>query len=157
MFKSLNFPPFEYRVRPIARGYEIWDNLRKKYVKLTPEEWVRQHVINYLITEKRFPAGRIALEMQHKYFQQERRTDIIVFDSTLNTCFLVECKAPEITLNSKVIEQSALYNTQIQSPYTLITNGLAHYCFQTDYNTKKSQYIKEIPDYETVIKPFALD
>ena len=157
MFKSLNYPPFEYRIRPVARGYEIWDNLRKKYVKLTPEEWVRQHVINYLITEKQYPAGRLALEMQHKYLQQGRRTDLIAFNATMQPCLLVECKAPEIILNNKVIEQSALYNTQIKSPFTLITNGLSHYCFQTDYMQKKSWYIDEIPDYAKATAIFDVD
>jgi len=153
----LNFPSFEYRIRTVARGYEIWDNLRKKYIKLTPEEWVRQHVINYLITEKEYPAGRLALEMQHKYLQQERRTDLIAFSANVEPCLLVECKAPEIKLSSNVIEQSMLYNSQIKAPYTLITNGLVHYCFQTDYIAQKSIYINEIPNYQTAIALFDLD
>lgn len=156
MFKQLNLPEFEYRIRPVVRGYEIWDKLRNKYIKLTPEEWVRQHIINYLITEKHYPAGRLAIEMQHKYLKQERRTDLIAFDSNMQPCLLVECKAPEVKLNKNVIEQSMLYNSQIKSPYTLITNGLLHYCFQTDYKNLKSQYIQEIPNYDTAILPFDL-
>jgi hypothetical protein len=152
MFAPLNFPEFNYRIRPVAKGVEIWDILRKKYVRLTPEEWVRQHVINYLIHYKQYPQGLISVEKVLNYHQQERRTDIVAHNTQAKPCLLIECKAPEITLSDKTIEQSAIYNTKLKAPFVLITNGIKHYCFRFDFQLGKSSSVGYIPDFDEISK-----
>jgi hypothetical protein len=152
MFPQLNFPEFNYRIRPVAKGFEIWDILRKKYIRLTPEEWVRQHVVNYLIHYKQYPQGLISVEKQLVYHQQDRRTDIVAHNAQAKPCLLIECKAPEVALSDKTIEQSSLYNTKLKAPFMLITNGMQHYCFHVDFHLGKSSSVGYIPDYEEASK-----
>ncbi|MCD4745736.1 MAG: type I restriction enzyme HsdR N-terminal domain-containing protein [Bacteroidales bacterium] len=146
--QKLNFPEYSFKIRKKDLRTEIFDIIRKKYVALTPEEWVRQNVIMYLISEKNFPQSLIAIEMGFKLYHTKKRSDIVVYDNTANPIMIIECKAPEIKINQKVFDQIARYNMALKVKYFIITNGLIHYCCIIDYSKKNYQFIKNIPDYQ---------
>jgi len=130
----------------------IFDCIRKKYVTLTPEEWVRQHLIYYLITEKGYPATLISVETPLKYARLDKRSDVIVYDRNGKPLMLAECKAPEVNITQKVFEQIAVYNLTIQAQFLLITNGLQHYCLAAATESSPVCFLYEIPDYEDLLK-----
>lgn len=111
----------------------VWCEIRMKKLLLTPEEWVRQHLIHYLIYHKKFPKGLIASEIEISANQQKRRCDLVVYDRNLKPSFLIECKAPEIKLDIKVVQQIIHYNNQLQVPIIAISNGLQHEIIEIDY------------------------
>ncbi|MFN5416065.1 MAG: type I restriction enzyme HsdR N-terminal domain-containing protein [Flavobacteriia bacterium] len=115
----------------------VWCEIRKKNLVLTPEEWVRQHLIHYLVYHKKFPKGLIASEIEIKANKQKRRCDLVVFDSELKPRILIECKAPEINLNLKVVQQIIHYNNQLQVPVIAISNGLQHEIISINYETNE--------------------
>ncbi|WP_245579214.1 type I restriction enzyme HsdR N-terminal domain-containing protein [Algoriphagus mannitolivorans] len=116
----------------------IFDSLRKKKLILTPEEWVRQHWINFLIAHKGYPKGLFALEKGMKYNKLSKRTDLVVFDRDGMPFLLIECKAPEVQINEKTLAQAMSYNKEIKSPNIVLSNGLRHICF--GYNKTKNTY-----------------
>lgn len=128
MFPELALPPFEIRWRPAPQkkgSLQIWDIIRKKYVLLTPEEWVRQHFLHYLIQHLQYPPTSIALETEVPYFQSKKRADLVVYQlSTGKQLMVVECKAAHIALSESTMQQAALYNSQLRCPFVVITNGL---------------------------------
>lgn len=116
----------------------IFDSLRKKHLILTPEEWVRQHWINFLIEHKGYPKGLFSLEKGMKYNRLSKRTDLVVFDREGIPFLLIECKAPEVQINEKTLAQAMSYNTEIKSPNIVLSNGLRHFCL--GYNKTKNIY-----------------
>jgi hypothetical protein len=118
------FPPFQHQIRQVEGKSQIYDVIRKKYVQLTPEEWVRQHLIHWLITEKKLPKTSISVEKQITVQQQSRRYDVVVYDDKGDVLLLCECKSPDIQLTESTIQQLAHYQSMIQAKYLLITNGL---------------------------------
>lgn len=130
----------------------ILDTLRRKYVKLTPEEWVRQNFVRYLINEGKYPPGLIGIEVLYTFNNVKRRIDILVHDRSGNPVMIVECKAPEIKLEEKVLEQIATYDFQYKLPYLVITNGIHHFALKMiDKLTMKFEYLLAIPLYEDLL------
>lgn len=126
MKDRLNFPEFEFTVQDRKGKLSIFDSLRKKYLIVTPEEWVRQHMIRYLIEYHQYPRSLFSLEKGLYYNTLQKRTDILILDRTGSPFLLIECKAPEIKLSQKTVEQVAIYNSQIKAAYIGITNGRSH-------------------------------
>lgn len=143
---SLNLPPVEPILQEKDGKMLIFDPLRKKYLILTPEEWVRQHWISFLTKNLNFPKGLLALERGMKYNQKQKRTDLVVWDKDGNPYLLIECKAPKIKLTQKTIEQACLYNTQLQIKFLILTNGIQHISLSWDDEKKAFDQIKDFPE-----------
>ena len=129
----------------------ILDPLRRKFVKLTPEEWVRQNFVQYLINEGKYPRGLLGIEVLFRLNKLKRRTDILVHDRSGKPLMIVECKAPDIDLDEKVFEQIANYNFKYKLPYLIVTNGMHHYACKIDQKEKKIEYLLVIPLYEELL------
>ncbi|MCU0340885.1 MAG: type I restriction enzyme HsdR N-terminal domain-containing protein [Spirosomaceae bacterium] len=127
--QSLNLPPFGYKFTEIDGKPHIFDVIRRKYIFLTPEEWVRQHVLHWLIQYAQYPKSLIKIESGLKYNRLAQRTDMVVYDRAAAPFLLVECKAPDVSLSQDVLAQALRYNAVLKAPYLLITNGLSHFVF----------------------------
>ncbi len=150
MLPRLNLPEYTFKIKTENGSEKIFDERRKKYVALTPEEWVRQHFLEYLVAEKRFPSSLIGVETVVKYNGMSKRTDAVVHDRAGRPAVIVECKAPGIALSEETVYQAARYNFQLQAGYLIITNGLKHYCLKMDYEKKSFGFIPEIPLWEDI-------
>jgi hypothetical protein len=139
---ALKYPPFAVRVRNGNNETSIFDPIRKKWFILTPEEWVRQHLLNYLVTEKKYPASIIAIEKEIVLNDLKKRFDVVIYNKQKEPALLIECKAPYIELDNNVIEQIQRYNLTLKAPYLMITNGVSDMTFNQNNN------IIELPDYE---------
>lgn len=146
---DLNLPSYNLKTRTYNGKVEIFDEIRKKYLLLTPEEWVRQHFVNYLIDHLQYPKSLIRLEGGLTYNTLSKRSDIVVYDRKGAPFMVVECKSTNIKLSQKVVDQVAIYNTQIAAPYQVITNGLKHYCFKMCEETSKFKFLDALPCYDT--------
>ena len=144
--QELNLPVYSFKFKEGVRK-QIFDAIRKKYVVLTPEEWVRQNFLQYLIRDKKFPASLIAVEAGLKYNQLQKRADVLVYDKQGNPHLMVECKAPEVKITQDVFDQVAHYNMSFKVKYLVVTNGLNHFCCQMDYSDNSFHYLKDIPEY----------
>lgn len=120
----LKYPPFNVRVKNSNKQTLIFDDFRKKWLVLTPEEWVRQHLLHYLVNEKKYPASLIAIEKEIAVNDIKKRFDVVVYNAKLSPYILIECKAPYIELNLRVIEQALRYNLNLKSEFVMITNGV---------------------------------
>lgn len=145
--QQLNFPSYSFRLKSSENKTLIFDIVRKKYVVLTPEEWVRQHVIHFLVEEKKYPLSLIAVEKQLKINSLNKRTDIIVFNKLGLHEIVIECKAPSIPVRQNTFDQIARYNLTLQSNYLMVTNGLEHYFCQMDLKNESYLFLKELPNY----------
>lgn len=125
----------------------IFDNLRKKYFVLTPEEWVRQHFVQYLIDEKHYPVSLIALEKQLVINNRKKRTDILIFNKKGTPDIIVECKAPSIKITQDTFDQIARYNLKLNANYLIVTNGLQHFYCKMDFENETYIFLKDIPSY----------
>jgi type I site-specific restriction endonuclease len=125
----------------------IFDDIRKKFLLCTPEEWVRQNLMRYFIREKYIPAGMIALEKQIRVHGLQRRYDAMVHDRSGQPLMLVECKAPEVKITQDVFQQIAEYNISFGVPYLFVSNGLKHYVCHVDSTLRKIKFLKELPVY----------
>jgi hypothetical protein len=143
--QSLNLPTFAYKIQSSKTGYQIFDVVRKKYVQLTAEEWVRQHFLHYLIDHLAYPQALIRLEQRVRYNRLWHRPDIVVYDRSAKPFMLVECKAPSINLTNDVWEQLARYNAHCNAQLLVITNGIKHFCWQLDYERGRHTLLKNIP------------
>ncbi len=146
--QQLNFPDFDFKYRIFNKRNEIFDPVRRKFVALTPEEWVRQHLIAYLMLVKKYPVSVIGVEKQLMLNKQPKRFDLVVFSRKATPLLLAECKAPGIEITEKVFDQAARYNMLLHAEYFLITNGLDHYSCRLDYENKQYIFVEEIPDFE---------
>lgn len=144
---QLNLPPFEYKVKAEAQRKLIFDVVRKKYVQLTPEEWVRQHIVHYLLTVKKVPVTLIGVEKGMKILGRSRRVDIVVFNNLGNPALLVECKAPTVKLNPTTLSQAAVYNYGFGTDFIMISNGIQHLYLQIDKKQRQLQWVKDLPQY----------
>jgi len=144
---KLNLPSFSFKFKSMENKLYIFDMLRKKYVVLTPEEWVRQNFARYLIGNKNYPKSIIAIEKQLKINNTTKRTDILLFDKNGNPDIIVECKAPSIKINQETFDQIARYNLKLNANYLIITNGLQHFYCKIDHQLEKYHFLKDIPDY----------
>ncbi len=126
----------------------VFDPLRRKFVALTPEEWVRQHFVNYLLTEKHYPQSLIANEIQINLNNLKRRCDSVVYDRSLTPMVIVEYKAPDVTITQDVFDQIVRYNIVLKVKYLIVSNGLNHYCCRMNYENQSFEYLPDIPpDY----------
>ncbi|KAA1246122.1 type I restriction enzyme HsdR N-terminal domain-containing protein [Aquimarina sp. RZ0] len=146
--QKLNFPAYQFRFKSSENKVSIFDLIRKKFIFLTPEEWVRQHTIHYLIEEKKYPQTLINVEKLIKVNDLNKRYDIIIFNPDGSIYLIVECKSHAVRITQKVFDQIARYNLSLQAEYLMITNGLDHYYCQMDYEEQRYTFLKDIPDYE---------
>ena len=145
--KRLNFPNYEFRLKKEGQKRFIFDLIRKKYVQLSSEEWVRQNCIQYLIREKKYPKSLISVEKKLSINTLTKRYDIIIFNSSGEIYLLVECKSPKVKISQKTFDQLSRYNLAFKSRYVMVTNGLTHYFCEVDYVNKKYSFLKELPTY----------
>ena len=141
---KLNFPDFEFKLKKIDNKTFIFDSFRKKFILLTPEEWVRQHVLNFLVLKK-IPITHIAIEKQIIINSLNKRFDVVIYNNTGDVIMLVECKSPSIKLTQNVFDQISIYNLNLNSKYCMVTNGLDHIYFKIDKLSKKFTFVKDFP------------
>lgn len=146
MYK-LNLPEFDYKLKKAEGKVWIFDVIRKKYLILTPEEWVRQHFINYLTIDLKYPKSLLKIEGGLSYNQLQKRTDILVFDREGNPWMVVECKSPTSKLSASTLQQASVYNSTLKAKYLTITNGLMHLCSATDWVSGKTIQLDSMPTY----------
>ncbi|MCD8186952.1 MAG: type I restriction enzyme HsdR N-terminal domain-containing protein [Rikenellaceae bacterium] len=144
---KLNLPESAARTRLREKGEEIWDPIRGRWLILTPEEWVRQQVIGYLIRHKGADPMLIRQEQVLLLYGTSRRADIVVYNSAIEPLMVVECKAPQVNITRQTLEQAVRYNLVLQVPYILITNGLSHYCFRYEPVEHRFAPLQAIPDF----------
>ena len=149
MFKALSFPQAELKLSRKEGQVYVWCIIRKKSLVLTPEEWVRQHLIHFLIQEKQIPIGLIAAEMAIEINQLSRRCDVVIFGKDGKPKLIVECKAPEINLTEKTFNQIAQYNASLNVDLLMVTNGLQHIVCQIDRENSQLNYLEELPEIIT--------
>jgi hypothetical protein len=149
MFK-LNLPEYNFNFRANNSKQQIFDIVRKKYVALTPEEWVRQNFISWLIQELKYPASHIAIEKELLLNEMKKRFDAVVFNKDNKPAMLIECKAPEVKISQKTFDQAARYNMVLKLKYLVITNGLEHYCCEIDFLENKYSFMEIIPNYDKI-------
>lgn len=147
----LNLPPFEIKLRGTKAQPQIFDILRKKYIALTPEEWVRQHFVHFLVEHKGYPAALMANEIQLKVGEKTLRADSVLYSRELKPRMIIEYKAPHIPITQKVFDQISVYNMLLHVDYLVVSNGLQHYICKMDYNDKKYLFLEEIPDYKELL------
>lgn len=146
-YPQLNIPSFGYKTRTGNGVNEIWDVQRKKYVVCTPEEWVRQHLIHYLIDHLHYPSGLIAVEKEIKLHRTRKRFDLVVNGRQGNPWMLIECKAPDIELTQEVLNQAGRYNSVLKAPYLAVTNGMKIILASVDLNAGSFRFLKEFPNF----------
>jgi len=147
MVQKINFPEYHFRFKSNENKTLIFDIVRKKFVVLTPEEWVRQHVLHFLISELNYPLSLINVEKQLLLHNTKKRYDIVVYNSDASIHLIVECKAPKITIDQAVFDQIARYNFSLKSSYLMVTNGLEHYYCSIDYQKERYVFLKELPQF----------
>lgn len=150
MFIKLNLPTYSFRIKEEKKKQFIFDDIRKKFLVLTPEEWVRQNVIRFLIEEKGFVASLMAVETGLKINQNQFRADLLVYNREGKPLLIVEFKAPQVKISQDSFDQIARYNIQFKVPYLIVSNGLKHYCCQLDFVKESYSYLKEIPDFKEI-------
>ncbi len=143
--KKLNLPPFDYNIREIDGKRSIFDILRKKFVVLTPEEWVRQHFVHLLINHYHYPKSLMRIESGLKYNQLNKRSDILIYDREGNPFLIVECKSVDVEISPKTFTQASVYNLSIKARYVAVTNGLNTFCCLINHEIESFEFIKDIP------------
>jgi hypothetical protein len=146
--KKLNFPVYSFRFKNSENKVAIFDEIRKKFILLTPEEWVRQHTIQFLLNENQYPKSYINVEKLIKINDLSKRYDVVVFQPNGEIYLLIECKAPEVQITQQTFDQIARYNLVLNAKYLMVTNGLNHYFCQMDFENEKYIFLKELPAYK---------
>jgi hypothetical protein len=144
---KLNFPDYKFRIKNYDGKLVIFDPVRKKYVALTPEEWVRQHVVQYLKQEKQVPLSLISVESEIRLYKTRKRFDIAVFDRNGHARLVVECKAPSVPVTQEVLDQAVRYNLTLKVDFLVLTNGIQHIYCQIDTNKGVIRIINDLPDF----------
>ncbi|MBN2682249.1 MAG: type I restriction enzyme HsdR N-terminal domain-containing protein [Bacteroidales bacterium] len=148
---EINIPQYNFKTRNNDGDIQIFDEIRRKYVALTPEELVRQNLAKFLITEKKYPAPLISIEGSLDINGLNRRYDMLVFENSGNPLMIIECKAPSIKISQKTFDQIAVYNIKTMVDYLLVTNGIDFYICKIDFIDKTYEFLEEIPDYFSII------
>ncbi|MEM9679722.1 MAG: type I restriction enzyme HsdR N-terminal domain-containing protein [Bacteroidota bacterium] len=146
--QDLNFPTFDYRLKNTENKVSIFDVVRKKFVRLQPEEWVRQHCIHYLINNKYYPISHINVEKELKINTLKKRYDIVIFKPDGSILLVVECKAPQVAIDQSTFDQIARYNMTLNADYLMVTNGINHYYCRMDLEAQHYHFLKELPEYK---------
>lgn len=148
---ELNLPKYGIKIANENGHQTIFDVLRRKYVALTPEEWVRQHFVHYLIGHKGYPQTLMANEIQLAIGNKKLRCDSVLYDRSLKPRMIIEYKAPTVNITQKVFDQITVYNMLLHVDYLVVSNGIKHYCCQMDYDNQKYLFLEDIPDYQEII------
>lgn len=148
MMTDLDLPKYDFKLKWVDASQYIFDEIRKKYIKLTPEEWVRQNLIQYLFQSKGYPLSLMAVEYSLTYNGMKKRADIICFDKKGSPLVIVECKAASVKISQVVFEQIARYNFDLKVPYLMVSNGLEHYCCRMNYVKNSFEFLREIPKFQ---------
>lgn len=143
----LNLPQYPLRIKQDDKGIYIFDDIRKKFLVLTPEEWVRQHLVHFLIREKKYPKSLIRLEGGLKLNSRQKRSDILIFNNTGEKILLVECKAPSVKISQNAFDQIARYNFVHRVQWLLVSNGIQHYCCEIDFKNNSYRFVEDLPEY----------
>ena len=147
---NLNLPKAELKVTTKAGKPHVFDVLRRKYVALTPEEWVRQHFVHYLIAQKNYPAECIGNEVSITLNGTRKRCDSVVYGQQAEPLMIVEYKAPNVDISQQVFEQISRYNFKLKVGWLIVSNGLQHYCCQIDYESGSYRFVEDIPTYDDI-------
>lgn len=144
---ALNFPKYAFRFKNSENKVAVFDVLRKKFVLLTPEEWVRQHVVHFLLNEKNIPKSLLNVEKQLKVHGLVKRYDALVYNPNGSIHLIVECKAASVPITQETFDQIARYNLALKADFLMVTNGLQHFFCQMDYEQEKYHFLKDIPEW----------
>ena len=147
--QELNFPSYSFRFKNSENKVSIFDEIRKKFIILTPEEWVRQHVVRFLLEEKKYPKPLINVEKVLKVNGLRKRYDVVVFNSDGSIFILIECKAPQIKITQTTFDQIARYNMTMKAQFLMVTNGLNHYFCKMDFENEKYVFLENLPNYNS--------
>ncbi|AJR04143.1 type I restriction enzyme HsdR N-terminal domain-containing protein [Siansivirga zeaxanthinifaciens] len=147
--QKLNFPTYPFRFKNSENKVSIFDCIRKKFVILQPEEWVRQHCVLFLINEKGYPKSLINIEKELIVNDLKKRYDIVVFNPNGSIHLIVECKAPSVIINQSTFDQIAQYNRVLMADYLMVTNGLNHYYCKMNFEKECYDFLREIPNYNS--------
>lgn len=147
--QKLNFPTYSFRLKNRENKRLIFDDIRKKFVVLQPEEWVRQHCVKYLMKSKNYPKSLINVEKELQVNGLKKRYDIVVFNPDGSINIIVECKSAKISINQDTFDQIAQYNLVLNATYLMVTNGINHYYCSMDFKTERYHFLKDIPDYNS--------
>ena len=147
---DLNFPGYQFFVRGEGRSQEIFDPISQKYVVLTPEEWVRQHLVQYLVQDKGAPIGLLRREIQLRLNGVRLRADVVAYDRSGRPVIVAECKAPHVELNQATFDQVGRYNKKLRARYVIITNGLSHYFCRVNHALRSLHFIDDLPGFESI-------
>jgi len=153
--EPLNLPTYLFRIKQDKEKKYIFDEIRRRFVLLTPEEWVRQHLVKYLVHAKNFPLLLMGIEKGFTQLRRKQRYDLLIYDRKGEPLMIVECKAPTIVINQNAFDQATRYNVRHKAPYMLITNGRNHYCCQLNLENRQYKFLQEIPDYNDIPTAFA--
>lgn len=145
---EINLPPYDIKMREQGGKRQIFDFLRRKYVALTPEEWVRQHFVHFLINHKGYPQGLLANEVELKVGDKKLRCDTLLYNRALQPQMIIEYKAPHVEITQQVFNQITVYNHLLHVDFLVISNGLQHFCCRMDYDHQSYTFLQEIPDYQ---------
>lgn len=148
--QPLNLPSYPFRLKKADGAVYIFDEVRKKFLVLSPEEWVRQHLVQFLILHKNYPRSLFRLEGGLKLHSMQKRSDIVIYNTAGEKILLAECKAPSIKISQQAFDQIARYNMVYRVPLLLVSNGINHYCCRIDFETSSYTFIEEIPPYSEV-------
>lgn len=149
--KQLNLPEYSFRISGDEGQEMIFDAIRKKFVRLTPEEWVRQNFVRYLIQEGKYPAGLIGIEVLSGFNDLRKRVDILIHNRQGQPIMIVECKSPDVKIDDSVFDQIVCYNMGFKVPYIIVTNGIDHYACKIEFEQKKYEFLLAIPLYEDLL------
>ena len=147
-----NLPACQFQIMRSADGDKIFDRLRKKFVALTPEEWVRQNFVNYLVEYKGFPVSLMANEVSITLNNTRRRCDTVVYSKMAEPLVIIEYKASSVEITQQVFDQIVRYNMVLRAQYLIVSNGLNHYCCSIDYDNNSYKFIKDIPNYDALME-----
>ena len=147
---ELNLPAYDTNITEHEGKRMIFDFLRRKFVALTPEEWVRQHFVHFLIDHKGYPKGLLANETELRIGDKRLRCDSVLYDKSMKPMMIIEYKAPTIQIQQKTFDQIAVYNLLLHADFLVISNGLQHYCCQMDYERRSYTFLTDIPDYSAL-------
>jgi hypothetical protein len=143
----LNLPSFDYKLKKAEGKVWIFDVIRKKFIVLTPEEWVRQHFLNYLLNDLKYPRSLVKIEGGLTYNTLSKRSDIVVFDRDAKPWMLIECKSPDLKLSESTLRQASAYNATLKAKYLTVTNGLIHFCSETNWELGTTRLLQGLPEY----------
>lgn len=144
---EINLPPYDSRVRYRDGKREIFDFLRRRYVALTPEEWVRQHFVHYLVGHRGYPKGLLANEVELRVGEKRLRCDSVLYDKELHPRMIIEYKAPDVNITQAVFNQITVYNMLLHVDYLVVSNGRQHYCCRMLYDSRSYEFLQDIPAY----------